>query len=161
MRACIHAAIILLGTEQEPATSTFHSVNTEIARGFKELQGLQCKSQRNMLKCDSAANSPIHTNTLPLRRPPSQGFFPLSHSILKAIKHNTKASYDCIFYNCVTFFALGSVLKMFRIGQFIWKISVWMSACLWGVKFTVLELFFLISPSFEVSPFTPEVSCAG
>lgn len=37
---------------QGPETSTFHSVDraTGEGEGFKQLQGLQCKSQRNTLK---------------------------------------------------------------------------------------------------------------
>lgn len=58
MHARNHAAIILMGAERDPETRTFHCVNTndhshgEKEGGFKELQGLQCKPQRNMLKCN-------------------------------------------------------------------------------------------------------------
>lgn len=70
MRACIHAAIILLGAEQDPETSAFHSVDEATGSGgvFKQLQGLQCKSQGNMLKSGSAAFPPIHTHTVALCR---------------------------------------------------------------------------------------------
>lgn len=70
MHACIHAANILLGAERDPETSTFRSVDRAMGErerwggGFKELQQLQCRSQRNMLKSGSTAHSPIHTISL-------------------------------------------------------------------------------------------------
>ena len=50
--ACVHAAIILLGAEQDPETGTFCGKDraTETEQGFKQLRGLQCKSQGNGFK---------------------------------------------------------------------------------------------------------------
>lgn len=118
MRACIHAAIILLGAEQDPETSAFHSVDEAAGSGgvFKQLQGLQCKSQGNMLKSGSAAFPPINTHTVALCRV-FFFFFSPSHFALKSIKCNTKASYDfnLVSLRSLIFLALGSVLKMFHL----------------------------------------------
>ena len=126
IHACVQAAIILLGAEQDPETSTFHSVDRAMGErerrrrgggGFKELQG--CKSQRNMLKSGCTAYSPIHTHTIslaPLQTSCCTGCFfsTLSHSAVKALQCDIKASYDChrLSLWSLIFFALGSVLKM-------------------------------------------------
>lgn len=120
MRACIHAAIILPGTEQDPETSAFHSVDEATGREgvFKQLQGLQCKSQGNMLKSGSAAFPPINTHTAASLQATlvEFSFFILSHFALKSIKCNMKASYDfnLVSLRSLIFFASGSVLKMFH-----------------------------------------------
>lgn len=82
MHACIHAGLILLGAKRDPETSTFRSVDgamgegeTRRGGGFKDLQQLQCRSQRNMLKSGSTAHSPIHTYPQPLCRPPIALYF--------------------------------------------------------------------------------------
>jgi len=67
MHACIHAAAIILpGAELDPETRTFHGEDTEQG-GFKQLKGLQCKSQGNTFKF---AFPPINSHSAPPQMPP-------------------------------------------------------------------------------------------
>lgn len=128
VHACMHASTQALSSWeqsgiQRPAHSAVWTEPWERERrrrggGFKELQQLQCRSQRNMLKSGSTAHSPIHTYPQPLCRPPSHCIFPLSQSTLKPLN---VTSYDCNLLSLWTliFFASRSVLEMFSIGPFI------------------------------------------
>lgn len=93
MHASSHAAIILMGAEWDPETRTFLCVNTndhsrgekESKGGFKEHQRLQCKPQRNMLKC-TRSPAPLLSKC--------QCIFPFLPSTPTGRKCSIETSYD-------------------------------------------------------------------
>lgn len=104
MRACIHTAIIPSGASAGPREQYIPQCGQdrgEMEGEFKQLQGLQCKSQKNMFRSGSTAVPPIHTyiqtvwQKKPQHTPPHRVFFSTYYA-LQVTECNKKASCDCI-----------------------------------------------------------------